>query len=79
MTEKHYKKGETTVIWKPSFCIHSANCVKNLPTECWLIICFNISTYSEKLTPNPRIKRMKKGIIRTIKGVRSAITGDEIL
>ena len=31
MTEKHYKKGKTTVIWKPSFCIHSANCVKNLP------------------------------------------------
>lgn len=31
MAEKHYKKGETTVVWKPSLCIHSANCVKNLP------------------------------------------------
>ncbi len=31
MNEKHYKKGNVTVVWKPEVCIHSANCVKNLP------------------------------------------------
>ncbi|MEX1189505.1 MAG: (4Fe-4S)-binding protein [Bacteroidia bacterium] len=31
MTEKLYKKDEFVVVWKPSLCIHSANCVKNSP------------------------------------------------
>lgn len=31
MTEKKYTNGEITVVWKPDVCIHSANCVKNLP------------------------------------------------
>ncbi|NNF33543.1 MAG: hypothetical protein HKN68_05520 [Saprospiraceae bacterium] len=29
--QKKYKKEDLTVIWKPELCIHSANCVKNLP------------------------------------------------
>ncbi|QNJ96856.1 (4Fe-4S)-binding protein [Constantimarinum furrinae] len=28
---KEYSNGEVTVVWKPELCIHSANCVKNLP------------------------------------------------
>ncbi len=33
MTKTHeYKNGEVTVVWQPEICIHSANCVKNLPT-----------------------------------------------
>lgn len=35
MSEKqrtmHYKKGETTVVWQPHLCAHSAVCVKGLP------------------------------------------------
>jgi hypothetical protein len=38
-----------------------------------------MSTYSENDTPRPRINNTKNGIINTIIGVRSAITGDEIL
>lgn len=49
------------------------------PTECWPIIVFRISIYSEILTLNPRIISTKKGIIKTIIGVSSAITGDEML
>lgn len=29
--QKEYKKEDLTVIWKPDLCIHSANCVNNLP------------------------------------------------
>lgn len=28
---KEYSNGELTVLWDASKCIHSANCVKNLP------------------------------------------------
>jgi uncharacterized Fe-S cluster protein YjdI len=28
---KHYSNGEITVVWQSGKCIHSANCVKNLP------------------------------------------------
>lgn len=28
---KKYSNGEVTVLWDASKCIHSANCVKNLP------------------------------------------------
>lgn len=28
---KHYTNGELTVVWKPSLCIHAAECVKALP------------------------------------------------
>jgi uncharacterized Fe-S cluster protein YjdI len=28
---KEYTNGEVTVLWEASKCIHSANCVKNLP------------------------------------------------
>ena len=26
-----YSNGEVTVIWRPSLCIHSGNCVRGLP------------------------------------------------
>jgi len=29
--KKEYSNGEVTVLWDASKCIHSANCVKNLP------------------------------------------------
>jgi len=29
---KRYDNGEITVIWQPGLCVHSANCVKGLPT-----------------------------------------------
>lgn len=29
--EKEYKVGDTTVIWNPDKCIHSAVCAKGLP------------------------------------------------
>lgn len=33
MSKTHeYTNGEITVVWQPEICIHSANCVKNLPT-----------------------------------------------
>ena len=28
---KHYSNGELTIVWKPSLCIHAAECVKALP------------------------------------------------
>jgi len=28
---KEYTNGEVTVLWEATKCIHSANCVKNLP------------------------------------------------
>lgn len=28
---KQYSNGEVTVVWQSGKCIHSANCVKNLP------------------------------------------------
>jgi uncharacterized Fe-S cluster protein YjdI len=32
MSKTHeYTNGEVTVVWQPEVCIHSANCVKNLP------------------------------------------------
>lgn len=32
MSKEHeYTNGEVTVVWKPDICIHSGNCVKNLP------------------------------------------------
>jgi uncharacterized Fe-S cluster protein YjdI len=32
MSKTHeYTNGEITVVWQPDHCIHSANCVKNLP------------------------------------------------
>ena len=30
--KKEYSNGEITVVWKPDICIHSANCVKGLPS-----------------------------------------------
>lgn len=27
----NYTNGEITIVWKPGLCIHSGNCVKNLP------------------------------------------------
>ncbi len=30
--EYHYTNGEITIVWKPSFCIHSGNCIRSLPT-----------------------------------------------
>lgn len=27
-----YTNGEVTIIWKPSLCIHSGNCVRGLPS-----------------------------------------------
>lgn len=33
MSKMHeYSNGEITVGWQPEICIHSGNCVKNLPT-----------------------------------------------
>lgn len=29
---KEYSNGEITVIWQSGKCIHSGNCIKNLPT-----------------------------------------------
>lgn len=29
---KEYSNGEITVVWQSGKCIHSGNCVKNLPT-----------------------------------------------
>ena len=31
MKEKTYTKDDLTITWKPDLCIHSGNCVKNLP------------------------------------------------
>jgi uncharacterized Fe-S cluster protein YjdI len=31
MESKKYSNGEVTIHWKPSLCIHSKNCWKNLP------------------------------------------------
>ncbi len=31
MEEKEYIKGDLTIIWKPTKCIHSGVCVKKLP------------------------------------------------
>lgn len=28
---KEYTNGEITIVWKPTLCVHSANCVKGLP------------------------------------------------
>lgn len=28
---KEYTNGEITLVWQPGKCIHSANCVRNLP------------------------------------------------
>lgn len=28
---KHYSNGEITVVWQSGKCIHSGNCVRNLP------------------------------------------------
>lgn len=28
---KHYSNGEITIVWQSDKCIHSANCVNNLP------------------------------------------------
>lgn len=30
-TSKEYSNGRVTIIWQPELCIHSGNCVKNLP------------------------------------------------
>lgn len=41
---KEYSNNDITVIWEPSKCTHSANCVKNLPlvfqpgTQPWIKI-----------------------------------------
>lgn len=32
MDKKEYSNGEVTVVWKAEKCIHSANCVNNLPS-----------------------------------------------
>lgn len=29
---KHYSKGDFSIVWKPSLCIHAAECVKALPS-----------------------------------------------
>lgn len=29
--QKEYSNGDITIIWKPSLCIHSGNCVRGLP------------------------------------------------
>jgi len=29
--EKHYSKGEITVVWKPTLCKHTAVCFRGLP------------------------------------------------
>lgn len=29
--EKQYSNGEVTIVWKPSLCSHSGNCVRGLP------------------------------------------------
>ncbi len=29
---RHYSNGEVTIVWKPHLCIHSANCVRGLPS-----------------------------------------------
>jgi uncharacterized Fe-S cluster protein YjdI len=29
---KEYSNGEVTVVWQPGKCIHSGNCVRNLPS-----------------------------------------------
>jgi uncharacterized Fe-S cluster protein YjdI len=30
--KKEYSNGEITVVWQPGKCIHSGNCVRNLPS-----------------------------------------------
>ena len=30
--KKEYTNGEVTVVWQPGLCIHSAKCVKGLPS-----------------------------------------------
>ncbi len=30
--KKEYSNGEVTIVWQNSLCIHSGNCVKNLPS-----------------------------------------------
>ena len=30
--KKEYTKDDLTVVWKPDLCVHSANCIKHLPT-----------------------------------------------
>ena len=30
--KKEYTNGNVTVVWQASKCVHSGNCVKNLPT-----------------------------------------------
>jgi len=29
---KRYTNGEVTIVWKPGLCIHSANCLRGLPS-----------------------------------------------
>ncbi|MCE3225962.1 MAG: (4Fe-4S)-binding protein [Bacteroidetes bacterium] len=29
--KKEYSNGEVTIVWQSGLCIHSGNCVKNLP------------------------------------------------
>lgn len=29
---KEYSNGEVTVVWQPSLCVHSENCIKGLPS-----------------------------------------------
>lgn len=31
-SSKEYSNGEVTIVWKPELCIHSASCVKGLPS-----------------------------------------------
>ncbi len=28
--QKHYTNGEVTILWQPTLCIHSGNCVRSL-------------------------------------------------